>query len=80
MAVDVGVEMEGGVGCRLLREELVTPCMQPAGWQTGGVQARCSTVPVALVAHMTLARMLYLIHLKRKQIFISPEAIFATQL
>lgn len=36
MTVDVGVQVEGGVGCRLVGEELVTPRMQPAGRQTVG--------------------------------------------
>lgn len=34
--MDVGVEVKGGVGCRLVGEELVTPGMQPAGRQTAG--------------------------------------------
>lgn len=45
----------------------MTPCVQPAGRQTGGAQAGGATIPGALITHMTLAWMLYLIHLNKKK-------------
>lgn len=63
VAVDVGVEVERGVSWTLVCEELVRCGVQVPRRQSSGAQSCCTAVHAALVAHVTLARVLHLLHL-----------------
>lgn len=63
VSMDVGVEMERGVSWTLFCEELMGCRVEVPRRQSGGAQSCCTAVHAPLVTHVTLARVLHLLHL-----------------
>lgn len=63
VAVDVGVEVERRVSWTLVCKELMGCRVQVPRRQSGGAQSCCTAVHAALVTHVTLTRVLHLLHL-----------------
>lgn len=69
VTVDVGVEVESRVSWTFVQnwtKELMRCGVQVPRRQSGGAQSCCTAIYTALVTHVTLARVLHLLHLNKE--------------